>query len=296
MFTNISYQSNSAQSKNIDMFSVKNTYAWILDGANGLFPAHISDASSDAQWFVEQLSTFLKQNLGERLELNELMKQAMITTRLKFQKFDGYQDLCDMNMPSSACAILKADQQQLHYFILGNCEVVLHYKDGHILNLTDFRLQQLDGKLLQISEQARRKKRMPMYQVKDFMNQMFIENRLRRNVEDGFYILGEDENAANHAITGVLPLEDVKQIFMICNGFSQYYNHDRVMGNLEKYLDKTRNAKLIENYDYLLKKQPDDITIARSLQNELSDQSTMICFDVDTSIHIGFSNSNKKVQ
>lgn len=291
MFTNITYHSKPASPKNIDMFSVKNTYAWILDGANGLFPAHISDASSDAYWFVEQISAFLKQNLGSGSDISELMKQAMITANQKFQAFAGYDKLCDMNMPSAACAVLKADQHQLSYFILGNCEIVLHYKDGNIITLSDLRLQQLDGKLLRISESARRKKRMPLYQVKDFMNQMFVENRLRRNVAGGFYILGEDEDAADHAITGVIPLDHIRQIYLICNGFAQYYNHDRVLKNLEVYLEKTRNAKLVENYNYLLDKQPDDITIARSLQNELSEQSTMICFDVDSSVHIGLNEN-----
>lgn len=294
MFTNISYNSKSTNTKNIDMFSVKNTYAWVLDGANGLFSSHISDAQSDAHWFVDQLSTFLKQNLGYRIELSELMKQAMMTTRLAFQKCSGYEDLCDMNMPSAACAILKADDRKLQYFILGNCEVIVHFKDGSIINLTDMRLQQLDGKLLQIAENARHKKRMPLYQVKDFMNQMLVENRLRRNVNDGFYILGEDEDAANHAITGVIPLDNIKQIYMICNGFAQYYNNERVINNLEMYLEKTRNAKLIENYNYLIKQQLDDIHLARSIQNELSEQSTMICFDVDSSIHIGLKSDKRK--
>lgn len=290
MFTNITYHSKPTNSKNIDMFNVKSTYAWILDGANGLFPAHISDASSDTYWFLEQISSFLKQHMNDDTDISIIMRQAMIYAHEKFKQFDDYDTLCDMNMPSAACAVLKAEHNQLSYFILGNCEIVLHYKDGNIITLSDLRLQQLDGKLLRISESARRKKRMPLYQVKDFMNQMLVENRLRRNVEDGFYILGEDEEAANHAITGVIPLNHIQQIYLICNGFAQYYNHDRVLKNLDVYLEKTRNAKLVENYNYLLEKQPDDITIARSVQNELSEQSTMICFDVDSSLHIPVRN------
>ena len=290
MFTNISYHSNPANKGNIDMFSVKNTYAWILDGADGLFPAHISDAISDAHWFVDRISAFLKQHLGYQTEISELMKQAMIMAQREFQSFDGYGDLCDMNMPSASCAVLKAEDGKLSYFILGNCEVVLHYKDGNIITLSDLRLQQLDGKLLKISERARREKRMPLYQMKEFMNQMLVENRLRRNVSDGFYVLGEDAAAADHAITGVIPLERIHQIYLICNGFAQYYLHERVMKNLYTYLEKTRNAKLVEEYNQLLEKQPDDIMMARSLQKELSGQSTMICFDVDTSMRIGMNS------
>ncbi len=62
------------------------------------------------------------------------------------------------------------------------------------------------------------------------------------------------------------------------------------MKNLYTYLEKTRNAKLVEEYNQLLEKQPDDIMMARSLQKELSGQSTMICFDVDTSMRIGMNS------
>lgn len=293
MFKNITYGSKQEHDENIDMCSVQENCAWVIDGANGLFQAHISDAESDADWLVKELHTYLKKHLMmDGLPISDIMKLAMIDVTSRFKQFPGYHELYDMNMPSAACAVICVQGKNISYFVLGNCELILHYDDGNVITISDLRLQELDGKILEISQDAKKKRRLPMYQAKRFMDQMMVENRLRRNMENGYYVIGEDASSADHAITGTVPIDHIKSICLMCNGFSQYFRCKKVMQNLDQYIEKTRNPLLVETYDELLARQEKSTSVAHFMQQKLSGQSTIVTFDVDTSLLL----LNKKVK
>lgn len=282
MFSNIHYGSKTLKSENIDMCSVQENCAWVIDGADSIFSTHISDHVSDADWFVKELNQHLKKNLmTQYLSISEIMKNGMRSITRDFLKFSHPKDMCDLDYPSAACAIVRVRDHKLSYFILGNCEMVLHYNDGNVIHLSDLRLQELDAKLMEVCQHARRKQRIPLYQTRKFMDHMMVENRLHRNIEGGYFVVGEDEMVVDYAIKGTVPLENIQSIYLICNGFSQYFNHKKVMQTRDEYLEKIRNEDLVISYEKMLSHFKKNHELARYMQSKLSGESTMVSFDID---------------
>lgn len=290
MFTNVRYGSNSNSEKNIDVCGVQEHSAWVIDGADALFSAHISDCASDGAWFVRELNLYLKKNLSNKLlSIDDIMRQGLKDIHKEYQKFKGATELFDLEMPNACCAVVRVHQNMLSYFILGNCELILTY-GNKTTTISDLRLQELDAKLLEISQDARTKQRMPLFQARKFVDNMLVENRLRRNIENGYYVLSEDSDVIDHALKGSLPLTDAHSISLICNGFSQYFNCKKVVHNLENYLQKTRNEELVQMYDNLLLRKKNNANLARYMQNKMSGQSTMVYFDIENTKQIRSSN------
>lgn len=287
MFTNIQYGSKNNTKESIDICNVQENCAWVLDGADALFPTHITDCDSDGDWFVKELNLYLKRNIGLPYQsLSDIMRKGLTLIHEEFLKFDNADKLYDLDMPSACCAIVRVRNDKLSYFIMGNCELILTYADGNIVSLSDLRLQELDAKLLEISQDARKKQRMPLFRARNFMDNMLVENRLRRNIEGGYYVLGEDSKVVEHALTGTLHMDDLQSISLVCNGFSQYFNCKKVIHNLENYLQKTRNEELVRLYDSLLAKKKRNTKLAKYMQEKLSEKSTVVFFDIQQTSYI----------
>lgn len=287
MFTNIQYGSKNNTVESIDICNVQENCAWVLDGADALFPTHVSNCESDGDWFVKELNLYLKKNLPlPYFPITEIMRKGLDLIHEEFLKFEHAQELYDLHMPSACCAIVRVRNDKLSYFIMGSCELILTYTDGNIISLSDLRLQELDAKLLEISQDARRKQRMPLFRARNFMDNMLVENRLRRNMEGGYYVLGEDSGVVDHALTGTLHIDGLKNISLVCNGFSQYFNCKKVIHNLDTYLEKTRNEDLVSLYDSLLKKKKRNTKLAKYMQEKLSEKSTIVFFDVEKTNYI----------
>lgn len=287
MFTNIQYGSKNNTKERIDICNVQENCAWVLDGADALFPTHVSDCDSDGDWFVKELNLYLKKNIALPYHsLTDIMRKGLKLIHEEFLRFENADLLYDLDMPSACCAIVRVRNEKLSYFIMGNCELILTYADGNIISLSDLRLQELDAKLLEISQDARRKQRMPLFRARNFMDNMLVENRLRRNIEGGYYVLGEDSNVVEHALTGTLHIDGLQSISLVCNGFSQYFNCKKVMHNLDSYLQKTRNEELVALYDSLLAKKKRNSKLAKYMQEKLSEKSTVVFFDVEHNAYL----------
>lgn len=265
----------------MDVCSVKEDCAWVIDGADPLFPAHISDSASDGEWFVKEFNAFLKKHMTlSYRSMEDLIKRGVKTLHQMYLKFPDAKKMFDLEMPCASCAIVQIQNNQLSYFVMGNCEVLVSFASKETKSFCDLRLQTLDAKLLEVCQELKVKQRMPMFQIRHFLNHMLVENRLRRNIEDGYYVLGEDCEAVSHAICGSIPLKDITNISLVCNGFDQYFNCSRVKKHLDEYLKVKRTMEFVDIYDQMLVKKKGQEQLARYLQGELSGQSTVVCFDV----------------
>lgn len=281
MFTNVQYGSTT-ETCAMDVCSVQENCAWVIDGSDALFPMRVSDAVSDGEWLVRELNLYLKKNLmTSHLTIADVVRRGLMAIHREFQRFPNADQLYDLDMPSACCAIVRVRNDKLSYFIIGNCELILTYADGNTITLSDLRLQELDAKLLEISQDLRRKQRMPLFRARNFMDNLLVENRLRRNIEGGYYVLGEDSDVVKHALTGTIPLKDIKSISLVCNGFSQYFNCRKVIHNLDTYLKQKRTPDFVEIYDRLLNKKMRNQKLAKYMQEKLSGQSTVVFFDVE---------------
>ena len=279
MFKNIEYASASRKDRNIDVIHVKPNIAWVIDGANSLFPFHITDEESDAKWFVKQINDYLRKHLKHYNDVNELLRCAQQEVIHQYIAMSD-EEITDMEFPNAALAFVYAENNQLYYHVLGPCEIAFHFNDGTVKRVSDLRLPQMDAKLVCLCQKARRVQRVPLYQARSFMDHMMVENRLHRNLEDGYYVFSEDMEAMDKAISGVVPLDHIQSISLICHGYEEYYHPSRVQHSLEEYLFGKRNQKLVDQYEQALKRQESDSNLARYVQEQVSKPSTFVTFEV----------------
>jgi len=264
----------------MDVCRVQEDCAWVIDGCDPLFPTHISDCSSDGEWLVRELNLYLKKNLHLPYQsISDIVYRGIQAIHREYCKYPQAKDLCDLEMPSACCAIVRVRHEQLSYFVMGNCEVVLTFTDGSTKHICDLRLQEMDAKLLEISQDLRKKQRMPLFRARNFMDHLLVENRLRRNVQDGYFVIGEDQEAVRYALSGAYALRDIRSISLICNGFSQYFNCTKVTQNLDRYIKEKRSVEFVELYDRMLSKKAANPQLARYIQEKMAGPSTVVCFD-----------------
>lgn len=291
MFTNVQYGSSSDPLA-MDVCNVQENCAWVIDGSDALFPTHITEAAHDGEWFVKELNTYFKQNLNnQRWSISDIVYQAMKHIHRQLLRYPIAKDICDLEYPNACCAIVRVMHSRLYYFVLGNCELIITHPDGTMTSYIDLRLQELDAKLLELSREMHDVKRMPLFTARNFMDHLLVENRLRRNIEGGYYVLGEDATAVKHALVGSLPLQDIKSISLICNGFSKYYNCKKVTTYLDQYLKHERSGEFVELYESMLMKKKRNEKLARYMQESLSGQSTVVFFDVNEASQIHYRNN-----
>ncbi len=285
MFTNIQY--GSAKSNTMDVCNVQKDCAWVIDGSDPLFPTHISDASCDGEWLVKELNLYWKQHLAEAPQpISDIVAQGLRAIHRKYLKFPGAKQLYDLEMPGACCAIIRVRNGWLSYFVMGNCELLLQDANGKTQSICDLRLQELDARLLEISQDLRQKQRMPLIRAQDFVDNLMVENRLRRNMKGGYWVLSEEESVVSQAIIGSVPIAQIRHISLICNGFARYFNCRKVVRQLERYLTMKRTMDFVELYNSLLVKKAGNEKLARYLQEELSGQSTAVFFDVLDSLKL----------
>lgn len=291
MFTNVQYGSTS-DTEAMDVCSVQENCAWVIDGSDALFPTHITEAAHDGEWFVKELNIYLKQNLSnQRWSIADIMYQGMKHIHRRLLSYPIAQNCCDLEFPNACCAVIRIMHSRLYYFILGNCELIITHSNGTIDSYSDLRLQELDAKLLELSREMHDQKRMPLFTARNFMDHLLVENRLRRNIEGGYYVLGEDATVVKHALTGSLPLHEIKSISLVCNGFSKYYNCKKVTTYLEQYLKQERSGEFVELYESMLMKKNKNEKLARYMQESLSGQSTVVFFDVHEASKINYHHN-----
>lgn len=279
MFTNIQY--GSAKSNTMDVCNVQRDCAWVIDGSDPLFPTHISDASSDGEWLVKELNLYLKQHLLESDHpIGDTVARGLRSIHKQYLQFPGADKLYDLEMPSACCAIIRVRNGWLSYFVMGNCELLLQDHEGKTQSICDLRLQELDARLFEISQDLRQTQRMPLIRAQDFVDNLMVENRLRRNMKGGYWVLGEEASVVSQAIIGSVPIQQISHISLICNGFAQYFNCRKVVRQLERYLTSKRTMEFVDFYNSLLVKKHKNEKLARYLQETLSGQSTAVFFDV----------------
>ena len=280
MFQNITYGSTTTTSA-MDVCQVREHSAWVIDGSDPLFPTHISDAPSDGEWLVRELNLYLKSNLLRPYAyICDILFQGLADIHKEYLKLPKAKTLCDLEMPSACIAVVRMRHDRLFYYVLGSCELVVTFHDGTARRIIDLRLQELDARLLEIAQDLRQKERMPLFRARNFMDHLLVENRVRRNIEGGYFVLGEDQEAVKQGFIGSFPAQDVKSITMICHGFSQYFNCAKVVRNLDQYLIEQRAPEFVEVYENLLAKKKANHELARYMQEKLSGPSTIVSFDV----------------
>ncbi len=193
---------------------------WVIDGATGVGDNHV-DEISDARWYVSWWDKYLRENSNIDTSLNDLIRKGIYKVRNEYLMISKLRDIDKISSPSASIAVVRERNGELEFFVLGDCNI---YIDANLpLAIKDHRVDLHDNKVYKLMRenmlfnlQEVRRDEESFMSVYDLLR----VNRSLKNTDDGYWILGFDENAVEQSINGRMKLSSGVKFLLASDGFT----------------------------------------------------------------------------
>jgi hypothetical protein len=164
-------------------------------------------------WFSGTLGALLLRTLVARPDrsLAECLADSMCITR------SLHQDTCDLECresPTSTVVAVRARENVLEHLVLGDSSLLLAKRDGGLTAITDRRLDEVGARLRGPVDELPTGSPEHTAALTEYRNALTS----LRNRPGGFWIAGPDPLAAEHALTGTVPLRDLNSVTLLSDG------------------------------------------------------------------------------
>ncbi len=282
MLKNIKCDSLTIAGVNEDAFGSASDCAWVLDGSTGLSGHHfIPEAGTDAQWYANAFSDYLARTLpGSELPLRQVFQQGVAEVWDSFHRRAG--EITERyDIPCCLCAALRLRGGNLEYILIGDCTLLVRFRDGHTAALHDEALSRLDANTLRLACEISQKKGLPLSACKSDILPELRRVRSLMNTERGYLSLADSPDSILRAPVGTFPLHDVRDVCLLSDGFSQYYQLFRLCADPREFMELVCRHTVGELYQRLLTAQRADAALNRFPRFKLSDDATLFYAQVE---------------
>ncbi|WP_327177953.1 protein phosphatase 2C domain-containing protein [Streptomyces sp. NBC_01335] len=151
-------------------------------------------------WFTSRLGGALAELSASRpdLTLEEVLAESIGRTA------DAHRAPCDLShvrTPQATVVLVRWDEAAIEYLVLSDSALLLELLDGSVRAVIDDRLDRLPPGML---------------------SSMELTDSLARNKEGGFFTAAADPAVASRAVTGGLPLGEVRALAALTDGASRW--------------------------------------------------------------------------
>ncbi|MCX5399718.1 protein phosphatase 2C domain-containing protein [Streptomyces sp. NBC_00102] len=151
-------------------------------------------------WFTSRLGGALAELSASRpdLTLREILAESIRRTA------DAHRISCDLShvrTPQATVVMARWDEAAVEYLVLSDSVLLLESPDGSVRAVVDDRLDRLPPGTLSSTE---------------------LTDTLARNMEGGFFTAAADPAVASRAVTGGLPLGEVRAMAALTDGASRW--------------------------------------------------------------------------
>lgn len=205
---------------NEDIANINKHGAWILDGATGLNGKNLIDKDSDAKWYVKQWDEYVNKNFHRTdIDLKRIVKEGINVVKDKYYNRIKEKSVKSLDLPSSSIVLIRWIKDTLEYFILGDCTLII--KSNNKLNvIKDDSVTRLDNKVFRAMDEIMKKEGKTLSEAKKEVNNLIVSNRLLKNTNEGYWILGFDTEAVDRGLYGKIPFSSDTKLLMASDGFS----------------------------------------------------------------------------
>ncbi|CAH2215381.1 hypothetical protein [Tepidibacter aestuarii] len=228
---------------NEDIANINKYGAWVLDGATGLNGKNLIDKDSDAKWYVNQWDEYVKKNFQKiDIDLKTIVKEGINVVKDKYYKKVKDRNIKSLDLPSSSIALIRWVEDTLEYFILGDCTLII--ENNNKLNvIKDDSVTKLDNKVFEAMDEIMKKEGKTLNEAKKEVNNLIVSNRLLKNTDQGYWILGFDTEAVDRALYGKIRLDSDAKLLIASDGFSAITDRYNYI-NMENLIYETQNKGL----------------------------------------------------
>lgn len=204
---------------NEDVVGICKKGAWVLDGATGLNNKNLISEESDAKWYVSWWNKYLSENLNKNKPLKEIVLNGLENIKREYLlKLNGL-EIQELDTPSASVVIIKFHKSKLEYFLLGDCTLIFKDLNKNLL-IKDERVCKFDDDIFRKMDNLNKIEKLTIDEKKKILLPFIIENRLKKNSEEGYWILEFNKEAVEKAVHGFIDIENEAKIIMSSDGFS----------------------------------------------------------------------------
>ena len=240
-----SFCEKGSASVNEDAIFVSDNCLAVIDGATGLNNIHLTSSDSDAAYLSNRLSELLNEsNLDD---IPATLKEAAFIIK---QELDALGYDLENSYPSAGIAIAKINDDMLDCYTLGDPLILLKHKNSAMISIQDKSLVELDDLAINKMIELHEKTGCSIFKARQQINDLLIENRLKMNTPDGYYIFDPTGVGIDYINYFSIPVEDVKSIALMTDGFYAVQFCYNIVEDNKELLNLLLNNKI----DFLIDK------------------------------------------
>lgn len=270
MFQSIKHISKPGNIINEDYVGYSDTFLYVLDGATGLGNRKPNEKDTEASRFVSHIGESLQSCLADfSKDIKDILVKAVKkqddSDERTFSAFDSessefmeYSSGQAYLSPSASISIFRINGTFLEYYGLGDCTATIQFQDGSIRIIHDDAITLMDQKVIEIMAELARKKGVTVRDAKNEIIPLLIENRNKKNIQEGYWSLDATGIGIAHGIHLNFPLQEVKSVSLMSDGFAQICETFYLVRNFEELHEKMTREDLADMVQELFDIQDTD--------------------------------------
>ncbi len=264
---------------NEDIIGTTPKGVWVLDGATGLNNKNLVCKESDAKWYVTWWNEYLNENIDKNKNLKDIVKEGIRLINKEYEEKLENSEITKLDKPSSSLCVVKFHQDNIEYLILGDC--ALHTLESDKVSIIKTQsLQELDNKVYEKMESLPDLWNISHEEIKDRVMDIIINNRLKKNTKEGYWILEFEEEAVDNALYGSITIDKNISIMLTSDGFSCI--SDRYALIKDKELIKEVKRHGVSNiYSKLRGFEEEEFSVNKFPRFKIKDDSSCIFLDIN---------------
>ncbi|TGY43289.1 hypothetical protein E5347_00315 [Clostridium sartagoforme] len=279
---NIKYLSKQGSKikPNEDKITIIDGAAWVLDGATGITGKRITEKETDALWYVEKINNYLIKNINSSKSLKDIMKSAIREVKESYITYDGYKNLDEVDYPCAAIALVRFNNKELEYYVMGDCTLIYKEKGDNAVEIVDKRIIELEERILNSMVKVSKEKEVSILEARRYCDNEVLDVRKMKNKSNGYWILELNEEAIDNGLYGKIAISKEVSISLTSDGFSQYYDTFNLAEGYSEFIDIVKETNIDDLYNNLYLSQEDDSECNNYPRLKKRDDSSIVYFEV----------------
>lgn len=256
---------------NEDLVYTGDNYAYVLDGATSL--GKKINGTNDANWYVRTFSSYLSKYIKDnnaKLAVKKSIKEMSKEIEKNIENRES-----NLDIPSSCIALMKENEDNYEFFVLGDCSIIYGNKDHQTL-ITKYDIRKLDDEKIEKMRELAKEKGINVCDTYEYILPDLIQQRMLRNRENGYYALDVVEEAVDHAEYIIVPKDNIDMILLMSDGFSSYYDCLNIEKDYKSFFLKCYETSLEKLYEELRKVEKDDYLLNKHPRFKETDDASII--------------------
>lgn len=252
--------------------------AWVLDGSTGLNNRRLvaAEDSSDAAWYAAEFSSFLTEHISDPTRsLAQIFSDGVRAVWGKFRSLHRDDEVSPEDVPCTLATAVRVVGEKLEYIVVGDCPLLLRYRDNRVCEILDNTLPRLDAESVKIGIELSESHKIPFSECRELLLPRLKAVRLLAGREEGYVALADRPESPLNALCGDVPVDSITDFCILSDGFSEYYKLF-CLCDTEEFIRRAETQTPEALFSEILQAQENDRSQESFPRFKFSDDATIV--------------------